>query len=54
MAYKRLITRVCQVCKRRASWEVFNNQNAPYGYFCTKCANYKVKRLTAEEKKYEN
>ena len=51
MAHTRpLPNRTCQVCKKKATVEVFNCRNAPYGWYCKPCGERLAKQLTKEEK----
>lgn len=51
MAHTRpLPNRVCQICKKKATVEVFNARNAPYGYYCSTCGKRLADLLTQEER----
>ncbi len=49
MAHTRpILERTCQICKKKATVEVYNIRNAPYEYYCTKHGNDSAKELTKE------
>lgn len=52
MAYTRELDNKCgkSWCGKRATVEVFNNQNTSYGTFCRKCGKDRARLLTEEDK----
>ena len=54
-AYKKLISRTCQVCQNSPGrFEVLNRFNTSCGYYCAHHANQEVKRLNLIEEEYKH
>ncbi len=49
-AYKRRIVRRCS-CGKIAAYEVLNTHNASMGFYCSHCADRKVRELKALKEK---
>lgn len=53
MAWKKELDTICRDCGKMATYEVFGSRNSPYGKFCSKCADKRVKEMNEDKESYQ-